>query len=411
MRLNAFDNQQVAFIADQQVSGSTSGYHEVLYQNQIPAFVPTWLGKCYGSLYAVLPALHALEQDSAQGIYTYVRLVATDDTTLPDMVLMFRREGRSARVLNEGLHLDRALVQTFCTYVFEAMPDLMQVEFHAIAPLKTKYVEYSFPQQARPRLSWPCTEDIVIHLPDSTEAYIDLLGKATRRSMKKTLSRARRALTHFSHHMISGTALEDDLVHLIVAMNHARMAAQGRDSALDERATLDLIKLLRSHGEAGVIVDGARLCAGTLACRFGDDVFSLVNAHDPVFDHLGLGNVCRHLMILQAIKAGARRFHLMGGNWSAKRATMAIRQPLHHVTVYRSRRALLKDLTHIARYTGKAVLFRLRSWLENQLASAPRGWTARAINALRQYRRCHAARSSVVAERDIHAVSRNTSAR
>ena len=411
MRTNTLDNQQIAFIANHQAGGSTSGHHAVLYQNQIPDFVPAWLGKCYGSLYAVLPALRALEQDSAQGIHTYVRLAAQDDATLPDLVLMFRREGRTARVLNEGLHLDRASVETFCTHVFEAMPDLMQVEFHAIAPLKTRPGECRLPQQARPCLSWPCTEDIVIHLPDSTEAYIGLLGKATRRSMKKTLSRARKALTHFSHQMVSGAALEDNLVHLIVAMNHARMAAQGRDSALDERATLELIKLIRSHGEAGVIVDGARLCAGTLACRFGDDVFSLVNAHDPVFDHLGLGNVCRHLMILQAIKTGARRFHLMGGNWSAKRATLATRQPLHHVTVYRSRRALLEDLTGIAGHAGKAGLFLLRCWLEDQLASAPGGWTARAISALRQHRRCHAARSGGVAQRQAHAVSSTASAR
>ena len=406
MMRNRLDNQPMPFISADLSGVSTGGHQSVLYRNQIPAFVPDWLGKCYGSLYGVLPALHALEQTTAHGIYTYVRQADTDDDALPAMVLMFRRDGRSARVLNEGLHLDRASVDTFCAHVFEAIPEVMQVDFHAIAPLKATPMQGVLPHHPRPCLSWPCTEDIVIHLPDSAEAYLGLLGKATRRSMKKTLSRARRELTNFSHQIIAGAALGENLVHQIVAMNHARMSAQGRDSALDESAVLELIKLIRSHGEAGVIVNGTRLCAGTLACRFGDDVFSLVNAHDPAFDPLGLGSLCRHLMILQAIKAGARRFHLMGGNWSAKRATLAKRQPLHHVTVYRSRRAVLRDLIGLARHTGKAWRCRLRCWLEDQLASAPMGWTARTVSALRKHRRRHAPRSApTAAERETHAIS------
>ena len=410
MMFNTLDNQPMAFITNDHGGALTGGHREVLYQNQIPDFVPEWLGKCYGSLYGVLPALHALEHQATQGIYTYVRQAATGNSAYSTIVLMFRRAGRSACVLNEGLHLDRASIDTFCAHVFESMPDVMQVDFHAIAPLTAIPLESTLPRQARPCLSWPCTEDIVLYLPDSADTYLGRLGKATRKSMKKTLSRARRELTNFSHQIVSGAALDDNLVHHIVAMNHARMAAQGRDSALDENATLELIKLIRSHGEAGVIVNGTQLCAGTLACRFGGDVFSLVNAHDPAFDHLGLGNLCRHLMILQAIKAGAKRFHLMGGNWAAKRATLAERQPLHHVTVYRSRRAVLTDLTGLARHAGRASVFHLRYWLEDQLVSAPMGWIARAIGALRKYRRRHASRSAaIVVERETHAVSHTAS--
>ena len=391
---NTLDNQPMAGIAGDHGGVPTPGHQEVLYQDQIPSFVPEWLGDCYGSLYGVLPALHALEHHTAQGIYAYVRHAATDPAAFPAMVLMFRRAGHSVCVLNEGLHLERASVDIFCAHVFEAMPDVMQVDFHAIAPLTAMPMQSIFPQHARPCFSWPCTEDIVIYLPDSTDTYLGRLGKTTRRSMKKTLSRARRELTNFSHQIVSGAALDENLVHRIVAMNHARMAAQGRDSALDESATLELIRLLRSHGEAGVIVNGTQLYAGTLTCRFGGDVFSLVNAHDPAFDHLRLGNLSRHLMILRAIEAGAQRFHLLGGNWPVKRATLAERQPLHHVTVYRSRRAVLTDLAGLARHAGRACVFHLRYWLEDQLVSAPMGWIARAISALRKYRRRHASRSA-----------------
>jgi hypothetical protein len=164
------------------------------------------------------------------------------------------------------------------------------------------------------------------------------------------------------------------------------MARLGRTSAIDESATRELISLVRSNGEAGVIINGTQLCAGTLACRVGDDIFSLVNAHDPAFDYLGLGNVCRHLMILESIRAGARRFHLMGGNLPAKRATLAIRQPLHHVTVYRTRLAIMSDLKGVAHHAGRACLFRLHCWMEDQQASVPQSRISALISALRKQR-------------------------
>ena len=396
--LNTASKETMPILCDAHGYTSLSVSEEMLYQNQIPAFAPEVLGKCHGSLYGVLPAIHTRDNHASQGIFTYVRRGGTDGSALPVMMLMFRRTGRSARVLNEGISLDRASFDTFCAYVFETLPDVMQIDFHAIVPVTPSPMQRLAPQHARPCLSWPCTEDIVIHLPESTDIYLGQLGRATRKSIKKHMSRAHKELTNFSHQLISGAALTEDLIRHIVALNHARMARQGRDSALDERATRELIKLLRSQGEAGVIVNGARLCAGTLACRFGDDVFSLVNAHDPAFDYLGLGNLCRHLMILKAIDADAKRFHLMGGNLPAKRATLAERQPLHHVTIYRDRQAVLRDLTTIVRHAGKACAFQLHCWLEDQLVTVPMSWTGRAISILRKRRRRRASRPAPVAE-------------
>ena len=262
------------------------------------------------------------------------------------------------------------------------LPGAAQIDFHAIAPLPRLTVG-----SVRAQLSWPCTEDIVISLPESTDAYMCQLGKATRKSIRKHLSRASRELEGFSHRVISGARLDAEIVRQIVDFNHARMRQQGRESAIDEDATRELTGLIRSKGEAGLIVSGERICAGTLACRIGDDIFSLVNAHDPAFDFLGLGNLCRHLMIMTAIDAGAQRFHLMGGNLAAKRSTLATRQVLHHVSLYRSRLAILGDLGGIAQRTGKACGFALHCRVEDQLAFAPQSWISRCVIALRCLKR------------------------
>lgn len=368
--------------SEDKYSASESDPYESLYRDQVPAFAPELLARLYGSLYSVLPAMRAQEPHAAQGIFTYVCGDRSDRARQQDCLLMFRLEGRTVRVLNEGMQLSQACIERFCRYVFNLLPDVAQIDFHAIAPL---------PRLAggriRAQLSWPCTEDIVIDLPKSTEAYMGQLGKATRKSIRKHLSRASRELEGFSHRVISGATLDAELVRQIVEFNHARMRQQGRESAIDESATQELIDLIRSKGEASLIVSGLRICAGTLACRIGDDIFSLVNAHDPAFDFLGLGNLCRHLMIMTAINTGARRFHLMGGNLAAKRATLATRQRLHHVSLYRSRLAMLSDLPDIVQHSGKACAFALHCWAENQLAFAPHSWRGRCVGALRYFKR------------------------
>ncbi len=366
-----------------------SNHEAVIYRDEVPTWASEWLAQLYGSFYGVLPAIQALHSNSSKGLFTYVRRGQSRNTEQPDMLLMFRRSNHTVRVLNEGMQLDQTSLDTFCNYVFGMMPGVTQIDFHAVAPIAPSTTQCSVPStppNPTPCLSWPCTEDIVISLPESSEAYLSQLGKATRKSLKQHLSRARRALRNFDHQLIPGAFLGEDIVRRIVLLNHARMARLGRTSAINERATHELISLIRSIGEAGVIFNGTELCAGTLACRVGDDVFSLVNAHNPAFDYLGLGNVCRHLMILEAIKAGALRFHLMGGNLPAKRATLAIRQPLHHLTVYRTRLAIIRDLKGITHHAGRACRFRLHCWMEDQQASAPQSRISALISTLRKQR-------------------------
>lgn len=373
-------------------SSTGSGHEETLYRNDVPAFAVESLCALYGSLYGVLPALQARKRPASDGISTYVRRRRTAHGGLPDTVLMFRREGRRVCVLNEGVQLGPTAMEAFCDYVFGTMPDTAQIDFHAIVPVEQLH---STAKSAKTRrsLSWPCTEDIVIRLPESADAYLSQLGKATRKSIRKYLSRAYRDLPEFTHQVIPGSVLGEArvalvaLVRHIVMLNHARMAQQGRESAINESATQELIDLIHSCGEVGVVTSGTRLCAGTLACRIGNDVFSLVNAHDPAFDSLGLGNVCRHLMILHAINTGAKRFHLMGGNLPSKQSTLAERQPLHHVTVYNTTLAMLRDLRNISSHAGRACMFRLHCWAEDQQASAPGGWTGRTMLALRKWLR------------------------
>ena len=270
------------------------------HDDQIPEFAGPALDALYGSLYASLPQLSLGE---LQGVSTYADRTAEGLCAL----FLYTRRGRTARVLNEGMQLSAGTIERFAGLLFERFADLARVDFHAVQCNDPQIAFQAF--QACLTCRFTLDEDIVIDLPASEAAYLADLGKSTRKTLRQNLTRA----AGLTHAVLPGAAVDAALVDQIIGFNHARLAARQRRSALDATAARQLHTLVSANGMAGIVRMHGQLCAGTLASRVGDDVYSLVNAHDPAFDSLGMGNLSRHLMIVAAIRSGARRFQASPG--------------------------------------------------------------------------------------------------
>lgn len=341
-----------------------------IYPNYVPDFVASALDELYGNLHS---SLATLKSHSLRGASTYVKWNSTD--TQPESIFLYRKLGKSIRVINEGMRLATQAVDDFCSYMFEHDEEIKRIDFHAIA----------LPPQrlSKPYLSWACTEDIVVTLPKTEQDYLNQLGKSTRKSIKKSLNRAQRLLPNFSHRIHSGGDVSDESLRQVVRFNHSRMAGKEKLSALNDAATNELISLMQSHGVVGLIASDQGLGAGTLACRFGDDVFSIITAHDPTYDSFGLGTLSRHLMIVHCIELGAKRFHLLGGNLSSKRSALGVREKLDHLTIYRTTADMLRYPKATIQLALNAAKYHLHRWLEDQSAQPEHSAIARLLNTLR----------------------------
>lgn len=342
---------------------------ERIYPAQIPDFVESAMDRLYGSLYASLPQLRL---STLEGVNTYA---AWREGQL-QALLLYTVAGRMLRVVNEGMQLEAETVMRFAALMFARHPEVARVHFRAIQP-KTR-------PQSSLAASFALTEDMVIDLPSSEAAYMAALGKATRKTLRQGMARAGALV----HDVYSGADITPALVEQIIDFNRARMLRKQRESALDDEAADRLRALLRARGIAGAVRLHGRLCAGTLACRFGEDIYSLVNAHDPAFDTLGMGNISRHLMITAAIRSGVRRFHLLGGHLASKQSALAQRIPLEDLLIYRHRGAQLRDAPQLARLQLASLLQAWRSALEDQQRERQAGtplrtalWAARRLRA------------------------------
>lgn len=343
-----------------------------VYPDQIPDFAEPALDALYGSLYSSLPQLRL---SSLEGVHTYAAWRAGKLRAL----FLYACRGREIRVVNEGMRVDETATACFARAMFERHRDAERVHFHAVqcrrAPARL------------PTARFTLTEDMVIELPGSEEAYVASLGRSTRKSLRHNIARAR----GIAHQWIRGDEADAALVRAIIGFNRARMAIKRRESALDETATRKLLTLLRARGVVGAVTLEGRLCAGTLACRIGDDIYSLVNAHDPQHDGLRLGAVGRHLMILAAIRHGARRFHLLGGNVVNKQSALACRVPLDDLLIYRNEVARVRHGAGLARLQVAAWEHQLRSAMEDPELARRTGWMMRGAlgiaRRLKEFRR------------------------
>ena len=179
--------------------------------------------------------------------------------------------------------------------------------------------------------------------------------------------------------------MSEDALKEVVRFNYSRMASKEKLSALDTQATNELISLIRSHGIVGLVASDHGLAAGTFACRFGDDMFSLITAHDPAYDAFGLGTLSRHLMIMYSIQSGVKRFHLLGGNISSKRSALGVREKLTHLTVYRSSVDMLRYPKTTLQLAINALAYHMHCWIEDQSSKPENSVAGRLIHALRRW--------------------------
>ncbi len=364
-------------------STENTGHMTRFYEGQIPPFTENTLETLYGSLYSSLPQL------SLGGLDEVSTYIATDKGHCSALFL-YSRQRRAVRVINEGMTVEASDIQRFAQQIFARNTKVSQVHFHAIRLTGTASLF--------PSLRLPITEDIVIDLPNDEATYVESLGKSTRKTLRQNQARA----GCMSHQLIPGADIDVAAIDTIIGFNHARMARKQRKSALDARSRAQLLSLLRARGIVSIVCIDGVLRAGTLACRFGEDVFSLVNAHDPAVDHLGMGNLSRHLMILDMIRLGALRFHLLGGHFASKRSCGARRIPLHDVTLYRNRIAMMTDLAGVIDMMRRSASYRIRIALDEHHHTAPTSRTASlAFRCVRLMRKAkHGARALTLWRRE-----------
>lgn len=324
-----------------------------LYQNSVPEFAELEMERLYQHMYASISHLKAYG-NMADNTSTYVARKNGEVT----VVLLFRLEQNRIRVLNEQIRISQEEIDRFTQFVFGHFKTVNVVSFPVV---DTKVGDFSYPHQ-----QFHCTQDIVLTLPGSGQAYFDSLGKATRTYIKRYLNKLRRDFPSVSCNTYLKDEAGEQHIRDIIRLNRARMAGKHKASYIDDAETERIIKLVRQCGLVTVMTINGRVCAGAINYRFGGNYFLKVVGHDPSYDDYGLGTLCCYLSICECIGNSGKEYHFLWGQYEYKYRLLGIQRDLDHFAAYRSRVQLLRNSGIALKIAFTGWVYQVRSWALNK---------------------------------------------
>lgn len=336
---------------------------DVVFSRGVPDIAEAALEKLHPNIFASLAQIRLRED--VRNVVTYMVRDKREPRAVLNLLLL-KRVGREAIVLNEGIRLTGEQLGNFAEDVFHAWPNTSALTCHA------SLVDTS--GLAWPGQSYVCSEDIVLALPASLEAYHASLGKSTRSYLNRYLGKLKRSFPGFAHHVMTGAEIDEQTMLELIAMNRKRMEGKGKTSILDDVATQRIIALARQYGMVSVISINGKVCAGTINYEIGGHYFLDVIAHDPHYNDCRVGTLGCYLTICECIARGGHEYHFLWGQSEYKYRLGGVQRDLMHATIFRSWRHMLahprivssNGLSSIKRYA------RLRLARDDKLARGAR---------------------------------------
>jgi hypothetical protein len=325
-----------------------------LHSGSVPQCVDGKLDQLYQHMYSSL-AYHMVYGTITSDTSTYVVKKNGEIIT----VLLFRLESGTVRVLNEQFRITAEEIDRFAHYIFNTCPSINIISFPVI---DTAANALSFPCRQS-----PCTQDIVLELPDTAEEYLGSLGKSTRSYIKRYLNKLKRSFPSVSCKTYGNKEISEQHIRDIIALNRARMAGKYKSSRFDDAETEKIFKLARLCGSVSVITIDGRICAGTINYRFGDSYFLSVIAHDPAYDRYGLGTLCCYLTICECIAQNGKEYHFLWGAYEYKFRLGGIQRDLSHLAIYRSRLQLMLNGGTALKLACAGRAYETRNWLLHRM--------------------------------------------
>jgi len=334
--------------------GLAGKHASCVYENEIPSFARQDMERLYQNTFASAEAEHVRQP----GTHTYVAWTGA----VVVAVILFHLNGAQARVLNAAIEFDAQALECFAACLFARYPALRAI---ALRSVSTGALSGRYPLQ-----KFRSTEDVVLNLPPSVDAYMARLGSAGKR-LEYFTRKIRRRLPDFRHAVYEAGNIDPALVRSLLALKLRRNADQLGHSALDAAQLAWLQRVVAAYGFVAVATVDGQVCAGAICTRVRDNYFVHVIVHDPAFDAWGIGIVNTYLTILAAIERGGRECHFLWGLGGWKFRFLGEPRALYDMVMYRSRLACMACVPTVLDAAGRAWYWRLKADLRAAAARHP----------------------------------------
>ena len=327
----------------------------VLVTRPFPPSLRALLERCHENVFCTAARCAALPADAEVGCYVALR------DGIPATGVLYRREGGAITVLSELFAIGGEALEQMVRWLLVRHAGVHLIHFPAVAAPPWRL---PFPSQR-----YGATEDLVISLPGTPEAYLASLGPNTRAAIRRAQKTVARQAPDMAFSFHGPDTIDPADVAALVELNCLRLARKGQSPSHTADSLAMLESMLGSYGCVLYARSGGRVRAGVACTHVGRHAYMHVIAHDPGFDQARLGLLCCFMSICESIRRGMREYHLLSGRYDYKRRLLGQQRDFDHIVVYRSPASVVASLPTwvrtLVRGRGRQVKQRISSWRQS----------------------------------------------
>ena len=312
------------------------------YENAVPPFVEAELDRLYKHINSSLS--HYAVRRKASGASTYIARKGEQAIA----ILLFKREKKKVCVINEMIDISSEELERFATYIFSNDTSITAISFSLIG----KQIG---------SLPFPChqyeiSEDIVLTLPATPEAYLESLSPKMRRNIRRYLRTIARDNPTFRFEACAGHDIKEHYLHDLIELKKINIGQKNLKFGINSDEVDWIVKQAKLSGLVTVALIGDRVCGGSVSLRVNDHYFGQIVSYNPAYQKYSPGILCCYQAICDQISLGAKESHLCWGRYQYKYKLLGVQRDRASLDIYRSRGAYWSNAGVILVKTGKTCL-------------------------------------------------------
>ncbi|MBC7621904.1 MAG: GNAT family N-acetyltransferase [Aeromicrobium sp.] len=312
------------------------------YENAIPSFVEAELDQLYKHINSSL-SHHAIRR-KASGASTYIARKGEQAIA----ILLFKRDKKKVTVINEMIDIAPEELERFANYIFSNDKSVAMISFSLIG-------------NQIGTLPFPChqheiSEDIVLTLPATPEAYLDSLSAKTRRNIRRYMRAIARDNPTFRFEVHAGNEINEKYMLDLIELKKINIGQKNLRFGIDPDEVAWIVRQAKVSGLVTVALINERVCGGSIALQVNDHYFGQIISYDPAYQKYSPGILCCYQAICDQILRGAKESHLCWGRYQYKYKLMGVQRDRASLDIYRSRVAYWRNAGSVLAKTVKAGL-------------------------------------------------------
>lgn len=321
------------------------------YEDAVPSFVEVELDHLYKHVNSSLS--HYAVRRKAQRASTYVARRGVQ----PIAILLFKRERRKVSVINEMIDIAPEELERFAAYIFARYASVAVISFSLIGK---NIGRPSFPWQ-----QYEISEDIVLSLPATPDAYLESLSPKTRRNVRRYLRAIARDYPTFRFEAYARGDVKEQHIYDLINLKKLNIDQKHMKFGMAADDLNWIVQQAKLTGLVTVALIDGRVCGGSVSVQVDDHYFGQVIAYDPMYAKYSPGILCCYQAICDQIVRGAAESHLCWGRYQYKYKLNGVLRERASLDIYRSRAAYCR---HAGVVLAKALKTRFQEWKKRLLA-------------------------------------------